>query len=86
MTFEMLLTAVVVGLCGGGLAGIVMKSGGHGLVQDLALALTGSTLATWILQAIGGSPDGGLVVTTVVALIGAVALIVAQRNLWRAHA
>ena len=87
MTLEMFLTAVVIGLFGGWLAGIVLKSGGHGLLQDLAAALAGSTLATWILQvALGGSSDTGILVTSVVGFIGAVSLIIAQRKLWRAHA
>ena len=46
VALEMFLAAVVIGLLGGGLAGIVMKNGGHGLLQDLAIALAGSTLAT----------------------------------------
>jgi uncharacterized membrane protein YeaQ/YmgE (transglycosylase-associated protein family) len=86
VAFEMFLAAVVIGLLGGGLAGIVMKNGGHGLLQDLAIALAGSTLATWILQAALGSADMGVLVTSVVAFIGAASLIVAQRKLWRAHA
>jgi uncharacterized membrane protein YeaQ/YmgE (transglycosylase-associated protein family) len=84
--FAMFLAAVVTGLLGGGLAGIVMKNGGHGLLQDLAIALAGSTLATWILQAALGSADMGILVTSVVAFSGAASLIVAQRKLWRAHA
>ena len=84
--FEMFLAAVVIGLLGGGLAGIVMKNGGHGLLQDLAIALAGSTLATWILQAALGSADMGILVTSMVAFIGATSLIVAQRTLWRTHA
>jgi uncharacterized membrane protein YeaQ/YmgE (transglycosylase-associated protein family) len=86
VAFEMFLAAVVIGLLGGGLAGIVMKNGGHGLLQDLAVALAASTLATWILQAALGSADMGILVTSVVAFIGAESLIVAQRKLWRAHA
>jgi uncharacterized membrane protein YeaQ/YmgE (transglycosylase-associated protein family) len=87
MTLEMFLTAVIIGLFGGWLAGVVMKTGGHGLLPDLAAALAGSTLATWILQvALGNSSDLGIPVTSVVALIGAASLILAQRTLWRAHA
>lgn len=83
MTLEMSLTAVVVGLFCGWLAGRVMKNGGHGLLQDLAVALAGSTLATWVPQALGGSADEGIVVTSVVAFMGAATLIVAQRKLPR---
>jgi uncharacterized membrane protein YeaQ/YmgE (transglycosylase-associated protein family) len=86
VAFEMFLAAVVIGLLGGGLAGIVMKNGGHGLLQDLAIALAGSTLATWILQAALGSADMGILVTSMVAFIGAASLIAAQRTLWRPHA
>ena len=86
VAFEMFLAAVVIGLLGGGLAGIVLKNGGHGLLQDLAIALAGSTLATWLLQAALGSADMGILVTSVVAFIGAASLIMAQRKLWRAHA
>jgi len=87
MTLEMFLTALIIGLFGGWLAGLVMKAGGHGLLPDLAAALAGSTLATWILQvALGNSSDLGIPVTSVVALIGASSLIAAQRKLWRAPA
>lgn len=86
MPLEMFLTAVVVGLSCGWLAGMVMKIGGPGLFQDLAVALAGSTLATWILQAMGGSLDEGIFVTSAVAFMGAATLIVAQRKLWRGHA
>ena len=86
MTLEMFLTAVVIGLVGGWLASVLMKNGGHGLLQDLAAALAGSTLATWILQVALGSSDPGILVTSVVGFIGAASFIVAQRKLWRAHA
>ena len=87
MTLEMFLTAVVIGLVGGWLASVLIKNGGHGLLQDLAAALAGSTLATWILQvALGGSSDPGILVTSVGGFIGAASFIVAQRKLWRAHA
>ena len=87
MTLEMFLTAVIFGLLAGWLAGIVMKTGGHGLLPDLAAALAGSTLAMWLLQlALGNSSDLGIPVTSVVALIGAASLILAQRKLWPAHA
>jgi|SoiMethySBSTD1v2_1073268.scaffolds.fasta_scaffold09925_2 uncharacterized membrane protein YeaQ/YmgE (transglycosylase-associated protein family) len=85
LTFEMFLTAVVIGLLGGWLAGIVMKSSGHGRLQDIAVALAGSTLATWTLHAVLSSSDMGILVTSLVAFIGAATLIGAQRALWRAH-
>jgi len=63
MEFGMFVSWVVVGLLAGGLAGIVMKGGGYGLIGDLGLGLAGSA-------------------TVVVAFVGAVIVIVAQRKVW----
>jgi uncharacterized membrane protein YeaQ/YmgE (transglycosylase-associated protein family) len=76
---------VVVGLLVGGLAGIVMKEGGYGPIEDLLLGLSGSVPAGWIFRALGVSAGGGFFPTVVVAFVGAVIVIVAQRKVW-AHA
>ena len=67
MGLEVFLTAVVVGLLTGRLAGIVMKDGGHGLVPDLVLGLTGSNAAVGISSILGLSWGTEAVATTVVA-------------------
>jgi len=77
---------VVVGLGVGWLAGFVMKSGGYGLKGDLILGLVGSIVGSWLFWALGVSPDAGLVVLGVVAVIGAAIAIVAQRKLWYGYA
>ena len=82
MEFTMSVSWVVVGLLAGGLAGIVMKDGGYGLIGDLLLGLFGSVAAGWIFWALGVSAGGGLFPTVFVAFFGAVVVIVAQRKVW----
>jgi uncharacterized membrane protein YeaQ/YmgE (transglycosylase-associated protein family) len=82
MTSGAFLTVLVVGLGAAWLAASFMKDGGYGLVWDIVLALAGSALAYWIVQALGISPDGGLLATMVVAFVGAASLIGAQRKFW----
>jgi len=82
MEFGMFVSWVVVGLLAGSLAGIVMKDGGYGLIGDLGLGLAGSVVGGWIFRALGGAAGGGLFPTVVVAFVGAVIVIVAQRKVW----
>jgi uncharacterized membrane protein YeaQ/YmgE (transglycosylase-associated protein family) len=82
MEFAMSVSWVVVGLLAGGLAGIVMKDGGYGLIGDLLLGLVGSVAAGWIFWALGVSTGGGLFPAVFIAFFGAVILIVAQRKVW----
>ena len=85
MEFGMFVSWVVVGLLAGWLAGIVMKDGGYGRIGDLVLGVVGSVVGGWIFQALGVSAGGGLFLTLLVAFVGAVIVLVAQRNVW-AHA
>ena len=85
MEFALSVSWVVVGLLVGGLAGIVMKSGGYGLIGDLLLGLSGSVAAGWIYWALGVSAGVGLLPTVFVAFFGSVIVLVGQREFW-AHA
>jgi len=85
MNLEMVATWVLVGLIAGWLAGIVMKGGGYGLITDIGLGLGGSIIGSWIFQALGIAPGAGWFTMVVVAFVGAVILIVAQRKVY-AHA
>src|SRR5438128_12096832 len=84
MTPGTFLTVFVAGLIAAWLAASLMKDGGYGLVWDIALALPGSALAYWIVQALGASPDGGMVAPIVVAVVGGASLNTRQRTLWAA--
>jgi uncharacterized membrane protein YeaQ/YmgE (transglycosylase-associated protein family) len=76
----MFVSWVVVGLFAGWLAGFVMKGGGYGLIGDMVLGLVGSVVGSCIFWALGVSAGAGLV-----AFVGAVIVVVAQRKVW-AHA
>jgi uncharacterized membrane protein YeaQ/YmgE (transglycosylase-associated protein family) len=86
MTLELFAMWVLVGLMAGWLAGFVMKSGGYGLRGDLILGLVGSLVGSWLFWALEVSPSAGLVVSVVVAFLGASIAIVAQRKLWYGYA
>jgi uncharacterized membrane protein YeaQ/YmgE (transglycosylase-associated protein family) len=85
MDVGMFVSWVVVGLLAGWLAGFVMKGGGYGLIRDMVLGLVGSVVGGWIFLALGVSAGGGLLPTVLVAFVGAVIVLVAQRKVW-AHA
>ena len=82
MTLEMFAMWVLVGALAGWLAGFLMRGGGYGLIGDIALGLVGSLLGSVIFRALGIAPGAGLFMAVVVAFIGAVLLIGAQRMLW----
>lgn len=86
MNMEMLVMWVVVGLVAGWLAGFVMKGGGYGLIGDIVLGLVGSIVGSWVFQALGVSAGAGPFAAVVVAFVGAVLVIFAQRKLWYARA
>jgi uncharacterized membrane protein YeaQ/YmgE (transglycosylase-associated protein family) len=79
MSFVMFVMWVLVGLSVGLLAGLVMKPGGYGLQRDVILGLAGAIGASVIARMFMGT---GLVVGAIIALIGAVIPIVAQRKFW----
>jgi uncharacterized membrane protein YeaQ/YmgE (transglycosylase-associated protein family) len=82
MSFVMFVAWVLVGVLAGVLAGLVMKRGGYGLGKDVTLGLVGSIGASWIVRAVGMFPEAGIGAMTVIASIGAVVPIVAQRTMW----
>lgn len=82
MSFTMFVTWVLVGVVAGVLAGFVMKRGGYGLSKDVTLGLAGSIGAGWIFRAVGVFPGAGIGAMAVVASIGAVIPIIAQRKIW----
>jgi len=86
MNLGMFATLVLVGLLTGWLAGFAMKDGGHGRIWDLVLGLVGSTVAGEILAVLGVAADTGIFVAAMVAFAGAAVVIIAQRQVWHAHA
>jgi uncharacterized membrane protein YeaQ/YmgE (transglycosylase-associated protein family) len=82
MTLELFVMWVVVRLLAGWPNACVVTSGGYGLMGDMALGLVGSLLGSWIFLALGVSVGAGLIAVIVVASIGTVILIGAQRMIW----
>jgi uncharacterized membrane protein YeaQ/YmgE (transglycosylase-associated protein family) len=82
MTVVIFATWVLVGLLAGLLAGLVMKRGGYGLQKDITLSLIGSIGGSALLRTLGMFTGAGIVAVAVVAFIGAVIPIVAQRRFW----
>jgi uncharacterized membrane protein YeaQ/YmgE (transglycosylase-associated protein family) len=82
MTGDVFLAAVLAGLFGGCLAGIVMGPGGYGVVGDLGVGLLGSTVAVLIFQATGWFAYAGMSGAVVAAFVGSAGVLVAQRTRW----
>ena len=80
MTLTTFMTWIVVAAVTGWAAGIVVKNGGHGTKVDILLAVAGSGLASGVAAGIDLFPQSGLASSAMVALVGAVAAIAAQRK------
>ena len=74
---------LVVGLIAGWLAGVVMKGGGYGIIVDILLGIVGGFLGGWLFGRLGIWPAGGMLVSIIVAFVGAVILVGITRLLKR---
>ncbi len=70
-----LLWWILVGLVAGWITGKLMKGGGYGFVVDVILGIVGAVVGGFIAQAIGISPQGGLIYTILIAIGGAVIVV-----------
>jgi uncharacterized membrane protein YeaQ/YmgE (transglycosylase-associated protein family) len=86
MTLELFVMWVIVRLLAGWPTGFVVNGSGYGLMGDMALGLVGSLLGSWILLALEVSVGAALIALVVVASIGGVILVGAQRIFQFAHA
>jgi len=68
----------------GWLAGQIMKGRGFGIVGNIVVGVLGAVLGGWIFGAAGIYPDGGLLASLVVALVGAVVLLAIVSTLKKA--
>jgi uncharacterized membrane protein YeaQ/YmgE (transglycosylase-associated protein family) len=75
---------VPMGLMAGGLAGLVMRTGGFGLIADLVLGLAGSLIGGLLFLAVQTSPELGWPTVCVGTFVGAASVIAGQRW-WYAH-
>lgn len=66
---------LIMGAIAGWLAGKIMSGHGYGIVWDIVLGIVGSFVGGFLFTLIFGSQPAGLVISFVVALIGAVILV-----------
>ena len=78
-----LLWFLLIGLCAGWLAGVIMKGGGYGLAGDLIIGVIGALLGGFLFAVLGIAAYG-LLGRLVMAVGGAIVLIVLLRVLKRA--
>lgn len=78
-----LLWFLLIGLCAGWLAGVIMKGGGYGLAGDLIIGVIGALLGGFLFAVLGIAAYG-LLGRLVMAVVGAIVLIVLLRVLKRA--
>ena len=78
-----LLWFLLIGLCAGWLAGMIMKGGGYGLAGDLIVGVIGALLGGFLFAVLGIAAYG-LLGRLVMAVVGAIVLIVLLRVLKRA--
>ncbi len=72
---------IVVGLIAGWLTGKVMGGPGKGFLMDIIVGLAGAFAGGLLMSLLGFRPEGGLIYTIIVAVIGAVLLTWAYRKL-----
>ncbi len=66
---------LIMGAIAGWLAGKIMSGHGYGILWDIVLGIVGSFLGGFLFTLIFGSQPAGLVISFVVALIGAIILV-----------
>ena len=64
----------MVGLAAGWLAGKILKGNGYGPLVDIAMGIGGALAGGFLMRSAGFGGYGGTVLTTLVAMIGAVVL------------
>ena len=67
-----LLWWMMVGLVAGWLAGKILKGDGYGTLMDVAMGICGEVAGGLLLESVGLDSYRGTIVTTLVAMIGAV--------------
>ena len=79
-----LIYIILVGLIAGWATGKIMKGAGYGVIIDILLGIAGAIFGSWVLRVLGIYTSGGLIPSILVAILGAVLLVVIVRALKRA--
>ena len=70
-----LLLFIVVGLIAGALAGRVVSGHGYGVVGDIVVGVLGAFVGGWFIAPLLGVGGGGVMMSLLISLIGAIALL-----------
>jgi uncharacterized membrane protein YeaQ/YmgE (transglycosylase-associated protein family) len=81
---ESLIYVLVVGLVAGWATGKIMKGSGYGVLVDILLGIAGAFIGSRVLGWLGIYSSGGLIPTILVAIVGAVLLVVIVRAVKKA--
>lgn len=68
------LSWIIIGLVAGWSAGKILKGNTYGPFMDIAMGISGAVAGGMLMRSAGFAGYGGTIITTVVALIGAVLL------------
>ena len=66
---------IIMGGIAGWLAGLIMTGHGYGVIWDIVLGIVGSFVGGFVFSLIFGTQPTGLIISFVVALIGAIVLV-----------
>jgi uncharacterized membrane protein YeaQ/YmgE (transglycosylase-associated protein family) len=80
----LLLYIIIVGLIAGWATGKIMKGSGYGALTDILLGIAGAIIGSRLLGLLGIYSSGGLVPTILIAIVGAVVLVLIVRLIRRA--
>jgi len=70
---------IIVGLVAGWATGKIMKGSGYGVLMDIGLGIVGAVVGGMIMGSLGFSTSGGVLPTILVAILGAVVIVVVVR-------
>ncbi|MGH9529036.1 MAG: GlsB/YeaQ/YmgE family stress response membrane protein [Terriglobales bacterium] len=79
-----LIYIIIVGLVAGWATGKIMKGSGYGPIVDILLGIAGAIIGSRLLGLFGIYTSGGLIPSILVAIVGAVVLVLLVRLIKRA--
>jgi uncharacterized membrane protein YeaQ/YmgE (transglycosylase-associated protein family) len=80
------LLFILVGLMAGALAGRVVSGHGFGMLGDIVVGVLGAFLGGWIFATFLGVAGSGLIMSLVIAFVGACVLLALIRMIAPRHA
>ena len=75
---------IVVGLVAGWATGKIMRGAGYGVLADIGLGIVGAVVGGMLLGSLGVYSSGGVIPNILVAILGAVVVVVVVRLLRKA--